>query len=622
VKIRSKMFLLGSSALLFLAMNAAVYSINQAFVLRIEAERRVLMRLSDSTKDLSAAIALMDSGQLDSSKARFEAKKAAADASFEAFGRIKELPRVNATLKESVEIIDGLASLASDDLTSLAKAYDELREDAQRIFFSTRETTLRQFYTDDYARKKYDLTEVYARLDAFDTLSAGLIDTLAMNCDVIAERSVVVDKEVAAATLRGALTSAALGVVLVALALILSFVSSRSIAKPLIAIESTIGALGSGDLRVRSLVGSKDELGRLGGELNGFLDALSASIREIQVVSSENLELKGSLADAAASASSSAVEIDANASSIGRRVEGLDASIAGARGKLENMTSGLMDYARRVSEQDGMISSSADSMDGVIGSMDEIGGLADGDRAAADALVAATAEGRVVFSETFERLSAISKSVTGVSEMADVIREIAERTNLLAMNAAIEAAHAGESGRGFAVVADEIRKLSSAASDSSKTIGDNIASVVRLMNKAEEARDRASRAFEAMDNQIRSVTASSAKLDALLKEIRGMTAGVRESIRELRASSASTADATTGITESAASVGGAVAEAARVSQEVRANISEIAAGLSLISSSVFEVSALAGRIGETSARLDAAVNAFQADATPAGLEPA
>ena len=611
MRIRSKMFLLASSAMTFMAAIAAVYLVSQASSAKIESERRILLALNDSVKDLIGAINILDSGQIDASEARFKAAAAATSAGFDAAGRLKYLPRVSAALKDAVEIIQNLRALASDDIVSLASSFAALKADALKYFMSTRETTLRQFYTDEYSRKKYDLKEVYKRLDDFDTLSAGLTDTLLSSSDVIAEKNALIDKELADQRARSLVITAGIGAALVALALFLAFRMSRSLAMPIISIERTIKSMGGGDLRERVDVSTKDELGLLGSNLNSFLDSFSLSIGEIQAVSRENEELKRKLVQALSGASSSAVEIDAGASSIRRQVEGLDSRIIGAHESLEGMTRGIAEYTERISEQDTMISSSSSSMEGVLDSMDSIGTIAQGDRSAAERLVAAAGEGRVVFGETFESLSGIAKSVEDVNDMSRVIQEIASRTNLLAMNAAIEAAHAGESGKGFAVVADEIRKLASAASESSKRIGDTIHSVGDRMSKAAGARDRASATFEAMDVQIVSVTSSASKIDSLLGEIREKTGAVLASMRALRETSARTAEGSGGIREAAGSVGGAVTEAARVSQEVRSNIIEIVSGLGEISASIQDVSGLAGKMGEASARLDSAVNAFR-----------
>jgi methyl-accepting chemotaxis protein len=611
MKIRSKMFALATSAMGFMALIAGSYQVSQSSSSRIEAERRVLVELSTSIKDLIGAINILDSGEIGSSGARFDEARARTDKAYDAVDRITYLPRVNESLKESIEIIRNLRALASDDIASLASGFEALKADAQKYFMSTRETRLRQFYTDEYARKKYDLSAVFKRLEDFTTLSAGLTDTLFMSSDVINEKQATIDGELKAVAARSLVIAIAIGLGLLSFVLFIAFRVSRSLAKPIVSIERMIRSLATGDLTERAPVSSRDELGLLGRGLNTFLDSLASSIAAIQAVSRENDELKGSLIQALSGASSSATEIDANSASIRRQVEGLDSKIVDAREAFADMDRGISEYAERVSKQDAMIASSSASMEEVIRSMNSIGRIAQSDSSAADRLVKATAESRVVFGETFEGLSAIARSVEDINEMARVIQEIASRTNLLAMNAAIEAAHAGESGKGFAVVADEIRKLASAASGSSKQIGDTIRSVGEKMDRASDARDRASASFEVMDAQIVSVTSSAAEIDGLLGGILSKAQGVQDLMRELHEISRSTAEGSAGIEGAASSVSDAVAEAARVSQEVRANIAEIVAGLGEISSSVQSVSGLAGKLGEAGERLDSAVNAFK-----------
>jgi methyl-accepting chemotaxis protein len=610
MRIRSKMFALVTSAMGFMALIAGSYLVSQSSSSRIEGERRVLIELSTSIKDLIGAINILDSGEIGSSRSRFAEAKTRIDAAYEKVDRLVYLPKVNDSLKESIEIIRNLRALAADDMTSLAASFDLLTADAQKYFLSTRETRLRQFYTDEYARKKYNLSEVYKRLEDFATVSAALTDTLIMSSEVIAEKEAVIDGELKAMAARSLVVAACIGIGLAALALFIAFRMSRSLAHPIVSLEEMSRLLATGDLTERASIGSNDELGLLGKGLNTFLDALASSIAAIQKVSRENDELKDSLIDALSGATSSATEIDANAASIRRQVEGLDAKIASAREALAEMGKGISDYAERVTRQDGMISSSSASLEEVIVSMNAIGRIAEGDSRAAESLVKATDESRVVFGETFDGLSVIARSVEDINDMARVIQEIAARTNLLAMNAAIEAAHAGDSGRGFAVVADEIRKLASAASESSKKIGDTIRSVGEKMKRASDSRDRASTSFELMDSQIVSVTSSASEINRLLGEIRAKAQEAQALMRELREISRTTAEGSTGITSAALSVSGAVVEASRVSQEVRSNIEEIATGLGEISSSVQMVSALAGDLGEAGDRLDSAINAF------------
>jgi methyl-accepting chemotaxis protein len=132
------------------------------------------------------------------------------------------------------------------------------------------------------------------------------------------------------------------------------------------------------------------------------------------------------------------------------------------------------------------------------------------------------------FDETIKSLLSLEKSSGEVLEVIAVIEEIASRTNLLAMNAAIEAAHAGDTGKGFAVVADEIRKLAEETNENSKISRD-------ILTKN--------------DKDIHAVVTASEESQAQFKNIQKRTAEVREALEEIIRGMAEVSQGTTEINE-------------------------------------------------------------------------
>jgi methyl-accepting chemotaxis protein len=139
-----------------------------------------------------------------------------------------------------------------------------------------------------------------------------------------------------------------------------------------------------------------------------------------------------------------------------------------------------------------------------------------------------------------EKIQEVTRAVRTISEesqdlmhASQLILDIASQTNLLAMNAAIEAAHAGEKGRGFAVVADEIRKLSEQTAEQSKVINGNLKSMKDGIGHTAELTEAARDAFREIATRIRQVSATTDELRAMMEEQAAGTKQVLEALAEI-----------------------------------------------------------------------------------------
>jgi len=120
-------------------------------------------------------------------------------------------------------------------------------------------------------------------------------------------------------------------------------------------------------------------------------------------------------------------------------------------------------------------------------------------------LTSASEVGRNGLQEVATDIQEIARESEGLMEINAVMENIASQTNLLSMNAAIEAAHAGEAGKGFAVVADEIRKLAENSSEQSKTISTVLKKIKGSIDKITRSTENVLEKFEAIDKNIKTV---------------------------------------------------------------------------------------------------------------------
>ena len=153
---------------------------------------------------------------------------------------------------------------------------------------------------------------------------------------------------------------------------------------------------------------------------------------------------------------------------------------------------------------------------------------------AAESLVHSAERGRASMDGTIEAIAEISKSVGAIADAIEVIDAVASNTNLLSMNAAIEAAHAGEAGRGFAVVAGEIRRLSEATGEHSRSISRALNSIIGSVSTTSTRSAETGDAIRGIGEEIRSVADAMSEFVGTMTEMSAGTGQVTAALTELR----------------------------------------------------------------------------------------
>lgn len=150
-----------------------------------------------------------------------------------------------------------------------------------------------------------------------------------------------------------------------------------------------------------------------------------------------------------------------------------------------------------------------------------------------NALVQLTAEGATKMQQTDKVIQQVKESVEDVLSLNTVINSIASKTNLLSMNAAIEAAHAGEAGKGFAVVAEEIRKLASMTANNAKNISETLKELDRTISMASELSSSSGKTFKDIEGGVNNVTNAFNDITDRTGRLKDDAGNVQHNIHEL-----------------------------------------------------------------------------------------
>jgi methyl-accepting chemotaxis protein len=259
------------------------------------------------------------------------------------------------------------------------------------------------------------------------------------------------------------------------------------------------------DLTKRLELHRRDEIGTLGEFFNLTFDNLrnlvGAIKNEADTLSDIGNDLSANMNTTAAVVN----EITANVQNINGRVINQSASVSETHATMENLVQNINKLDDHVGNQSNNISQATAALEQMVANINSVTGTLVNNTDNVQNLKEASEVGRTGLQDVASDIQEIARESEGLLEINAVMENIASQTNLLSMNAAIEAAHAGEAGKGFAVVADEIRKLAESSSEQSKTISTVLKKIKSSIDKITKSTENVLNKFEAIDSGVKTV---------------------------------------------------------------------------------------------------------------------
>lgn len=312
----------------------------------------------------------------------------------------------------------------------------------------------------------------------------------------------------------------AVGLIVIVLTIGLSTIAVLSITAPIATLVGVLDTAGKGDYRVTTGLTGKDEMGRMGRSIDTLIGQTRSLIGTVQEKVAALEETGHNLATNMEETGSAVIQINSNISSTKTQLNEQTDSVSEVSAAIEQLARSVDSLSGLIGTQSSVVSQSSAAVEQMIANVESVAQSLGVAAEASTSLVSVGAEGKTRIDEVGESVRDIVRNSENLNEAATVIAAIAERTNLLAMNAAIEAAHAGEAGKGFAVVADEIRKLAEQSTGQAKDISAGLGKVAQSIETVRAASDSAVESFAAVLERSEALGGEIGKTSAAMSEQR------------------------------------------------------------------------------------------------------
>jgi methyl-accepting chemotaxis protein len=385
--------------------------------------------------------------------------------------------------------------------------------------------------------------------------------------------------------------------VMIAFVALTSIFLSRSISRPIISTALVLKDIseGEGDLTRTIDIRGNDEIADMSRYFNLTLEKIRNLIIAIKKQAACLFDIGNELAGSMAQTAAAINQITANIQNIKARVINQSASVAETNATMEQITLNINRLNSHIENQSTSVSQSSTAVEEMLANIQSVTATLVANMGNVNALSDASGVGHTGIREVAADIQEIARESEGLLEINAVMENIASQTNLLSMNAAIEAAHAGEAGKGFAVVADEIRKLAEDSGEQSKTISAVLKRIKASIDKITASTGNVITKFDAIDTGVKTVSDQEGSIKNAMEEQGAGSKQILEAIARLNEISRQVKSGSEEMLQGSREVIQESKNLEFVTQEITGGMNEMAVGAEEINVAIHHVNDISGQ---------------------------
>jgi methyl-accepting chemotaxis protein len=365
------------------------------------------------------------------------------------------------------------------------------------------------------------------------------------------------------------------------------------------------------DLQGVSGVCTQDELHLMAEAFNQFVSEIRSVISQARNASDSSRALTQRLSESTQEAVGSLQDAAARGEELTKQSDAMDESTDGSKQTVQRLKEFTDQVVELMNEQAAAMQQASSAVEEMTASLGNVAQSSDAKLELVEQLYQSTNEGQSNMEQAIEQMNDLNSYTGSMLETIEVINDIAEQTNILSMNASIEAAHAGEHGKGFAVVAEEIRRLAQSASENAEGIASNLRRSVDGVKESTEMLKQTDEIFQTtsqgvddvrngmheMRNAVNEISSGTNQLNSSINNVDQLTERVRQSGNDM---SQRVEELRTGMES-----------LAKISSSVRENAQQITTAINKLHAEIEELSHSGSEAVSQTAELEEAISRFE-----------